>query len=275
MLLLTIATFAQDQTTGSRYFIRKHKPNQDTVFLLIGEERHILKKGWVLTETKGKSIIQRVLEDTISIVVKKDSAIALLNNWRVSDVKHTSEAPEKLIINPYTFKSPNENLNAKGYLKIPENGYITLVKDYFKWSAITIPFAYRPALNDTIGSKITTDLKIGTSLSYNYNWEFFKNRRIEAKKSLYGISLGIGFGFSKVTLNKGSTSLLPVPYKEEEDGLAFFLNPGLGLNLKGFQVVGFYGWDIGLTENVDDWNYNKKGYFGLGLGVDLATLGKL
>jgi hypothetical protein len=83
------------------------------------------------------------------------------------------------------------------------------------------------------------------------------------------------FGFSKVTLNTASTSLLKTPYKNEEDGLAFFIGPGIGLNLKGFQVNFSYGWDLAITKNVKDWNYNNKGYMGIGLGIGLDFLGKL
>ena len=187
----------------------------------------------------------------------------------------SDKEPNKLYLNPYNFKKPNEHLNTQSYIRIPENSYVVLTKSYIKWSAITIPFAIRSKLNDTIGSQVTTDLKIGASFSYNFNLEIFKNRRLKAEKSIYGISGGIGFGFSKVKLDKNTTSLYQKPLENEENGLAFFIGPGIGINLKGFQIVGLYGWDIGLTDNVKKWNYNKKGYFGLGLGVDLSVFGKL
>jgi hypothetical protein len=281
LLLLTVLfvylnLYGQDQNTAfNRYRIHARWDYQDSAYFQIGTKKDTLRAGWTITETKGGIQIQRtLLRDTI-VTTKVDSLIEIRSNWKAGEIKHTSDAPDKLLVNPYVFTNAQDAyLNKKFYLKIPENSRIILTRSFVKWSAITIPFAIRPALNDTIGSKITADLKIGASVSYNFNWETFKNRRIEAKKSVLGISGGIGFGFSKVTLDKSSTSLSEKPYENSEDGLAFFITPGIGINLKGFQIVGFYGWDIGLTKNVSDWNYNKRPYLGLGLGIDISTIGK-
>lgn len=262
-------------TFKNKYKINNNDAHQDTAYYQIGAKRDTLKAGWTIIETRGGIQIQRVLSKDTIIVSKIDSIVGITSNWKVSEVKHTNDAPDKLFINPFNFQDTSLSWrNAKFFLKIPENRQIVLMHTFFTWSAITIPFAVRPSLNDTIGNKITTDLKVGASFSFNYNREAFKNRRIEAKRSTKGISMGIGFGFSKVTLDKSSTSLSKEPYKESEDGLALFVNPGIGVNLRGFQVALFYGWDIGLTENVDDWNYNKKPYWGIGLGIDLSTFGK-
>lgn len=275
-ILLYLSSFGQEQSTAfDRYRIHPNWPNQQTAYYKIGMKRDTLKKGWITTEAKGNILIQRVLlKDTI-IVSVVDSPVQILSNWKIGELKYTNDSPEKLILNPYVFTNPHDDyLNDKFHLKIPENSSITLTHSFVKWNAITIPFAIRPALNDTIGSKVTADLKIGASFSYNFNWETFKNRRIEIKKSVIGISGGLGFGFSKVTLDKSSTSLSKEPFKNSEDGLALFITPGIGINLKGFQIAGFYGWDIGLTKNVTSWNYNKKPYFGIGLGIDIPTFGK-
>ena len=241
----------------------------------IGETKTVLKKGWTITETIGGVTIQRILAKDTVIISKKELPIKVTSDWKIGEVKYSDEAPDKLYLNPYPFTNKKDStLNNKSYIKIPNNGYVTLKKSFVKWNAITIPFAIRPALNDTIGSKVTTDLKIGAAISYNSNWERFKNRRVKAKKGIWGFSGGVGFGFSKVPLNKSSTSLLAEPYVNEEDGLAFFFAPGIGLNLKGFQINLSYGWDIPLTSNVKDWNYANKGYLGIGLGIRLDVFGK-
>ncbi|PKP12599.1 MAG: hypothetical protein CVU08_09655 [Bacteroidetes bacterium HGW-Bacteroidetes-3] len=274
-LLISLSIYAQQETEIGRYKLRMKKSSQDTVYMKIGETKTILKKGWTITESKGGVTVQRILLKDTVITNKKDVPVRVTVNWKIGEVKHSDDSPDKLYLNPYHFISPQDStLNNKSYLKIPDNGYVTLERSYVKWNAITIPFAIRLALNDTIGSKITTDLKIGASFSYNVNWETFKNRRLKAKKTVKGISGGIGFGFSKVILNSSSTSLLNTPYKNEEDGLAFFVAPGIGLNLKGFQINFSYGWDFPITDNTNDWNYANKGYFGIGLGVGLDVFGK-
>ncbi len=277
LISTTIKLNGQDvKIAYDRYRIHVNWDYQDTAYFQIGTKKDVLKSGWTIIETKGGVQIQRTLLKDTTITSKIDSAIKISGNWKASEVKHSNDAPDKLLLNPDSFTDKkNDHLNKKCYLKIPENSRIVLMHSFIKFSAITIPFAVRPSLNDTIGSKITTDLKIGGSVSYNMNWETFKNRRIEAKKSVVGISTGLGFGFSKITLDNTSTSLIEKPYKYAEDGLAFFINPGIGLNLKGFQIVGFYGWDFGLTKNVADWNYNKKKYLGIGLGIDITSFGKL
>lgn len=275
VLSTVLPTFAQQETEIGRYRLRNHISSQDTVYMKIGETKTTLKRGWVITETNGGITVQRtLLKDTV-IVFKKDIPVKVTSDWKIGEVKHSDDEPDKLYLNPYLFTNrADSTLNNKSYIKIPHNGYVSLKKSFVKWNAITIPFAIRPALNDTIGSKVTTDLKIGASVSYNVNWEKFKNRIIKAKKSIWGISGGVGFGFSKVTLDKSSTSLLAEPYENAEDGMALFFAPGIGLNLKGFQVNFSYGWDIPITSNVKDWNYANKGYFGIGLGVGLDIFGK-
>lgn len=276
ILGICFKSYGQDQNTAFKtYRLHTNWDYQDSAYYNIGTKKDTLRAGWTITETRGGVLIQRTLLIDTIITTKIDTLIVIGSNWKAGEIKHTSDAPDKLFVNPYVFTNPNDTyLNKKFYLKIPENKRIILTHRFIKLSAITIPFAGRPALNDSIGSKVTTDLKIGASVSYNFNWETFKNRRIEAKKSSLGVSVGVGFGLSKVTLDKSSTSLSKEPYKDSEDGLAFYITPGIGLNLKGFQVVGFYGWDIGLTKNVSDWNYNKKPYIGVGVGVDISTIGK-
>jgi len=278
MLLISIAlsTFAQQATEVGRYKLRPKQCSQDTVFMKIGSTKTILRKGWIITETKGGMMLQRPLTRDTLVIDKKDVPVRVTGKWKIGEVKHTDDAPDKLHLNPYHFTQAKDSLlNNKSYRKIKENVYVTLLRSYLRWNAITIPFAIRPALNDTIGSKITTDLKIGASFSYNVNWETFKNRRLMARKSVKGISGGVAFGFSKVTLSTSSTSLLDEPYKFDEDGLACFVSPGVGFNLKGFQINFSYGWDLPITRNVKDWNYARKGYIGIGLGVGLDVFGKI
>ena len=272
LVLIAFCLKAQDdqKNTAKNVYTLKYATK---AYYKVKTKKDTLKKGWIINEEIGRKNISRILEEDVVIVSKKDTSVIFSKNWKISEVKHTDKEPDKLYINPYIFKN-RKDLNTKMYIKIPENGFATLRRRYVKWSAITIPFALRPALNDTIGSKVTTDLKIGASISYNWNKQIYKNRRIKAAKSIRGLSTGIGFGFSKVTLDENSTSLLEKPYENEEDGLAFFIAPGIGLNLKGFQVSAFLGWDVGVTDNVSDWNYNKELYLGLGLGIDINTIGK-
>ncbi|WP_200974397.1 hypothetical protein [Echinicola sp. 20G] len=275
LLLLSLPSFSQQEKEISFYKLRPFIQTQDTVYMKTGKKKVHLKKGWIVTEEKAGVTVQRVLEKDSVFSVPQDIPVKVTSKWKIGEVKHTDDAPGKLYLNPYHFTSSKDtNLNHQSYLQIPENGYVRLLRHAVKWSAITIPFAVRPALNDTIGSKVKTDLKLGASISYNLNWETFKNRRFKAKNNAMGFAGGLGFGLSKVNLNASSTSLLEKPYEHEEDGLAFFLAPGIGINIRGFQLSFSYAWDIPLTQNVKDWNYANRGYYGVGLGINLDSFGK-
>lgn len=277
LLLLVSAAYAQqDEKLWQVYKLRKQKALQGTIYLENAVEHILLKKGWTLTEGKGNYAIEHTVTKDTVIILPKYAPVEVTGDWEIGEVKHSDDEPEKLYINLNHFpQKKNAYLNNKGYIYIPDNSSVRLIKYGAKLQAITIPFAYRFAINDTIGSKVTTDLKVGASVSYNINWETFKNRRIKAKKSVVGISGGLAFGLSRVVLDASSTSLLEQPYRYQEDGLALFVAPGIGLNLKGFQINISYGWDIPITDNVKDWNYAYRGYLGIGLGVGLQTLGSL
>jgi hypothetical protein len=272
--LAVLSAAAQDQKTAfNRYRLHKGWLHQDSAVYRLGTKTELLKAGWVLTENKGGVQVQRTLTQDSLLSYRVDSSIAISSNWKVGEIKHTAEAPDKLYMNPFVFTNPADaHLNGLFYLQIPENSRVVLTRSFIKWSAITIPFAIRPAINDTFGSKVTSDLKIGASVSYNFNWETFTNKRMDVGRSAIGISAGLGFGFGRIELDASTTSLSERPFVESEDGLAFFITPGIGLNLKGFQIVGFYGWDIGLTRNVSNWNYNRRPYIGIGIGVDKSAI---
>ncbi|SKC47892.1 hypothetical protein [Ohtaekwangia koreensis] len=277
LLLIALPAMAQQEIGTNVYHIRSYRKNQDTVYYTRQTKRVTVKRGSTITETIGNITVQRQLIKDSIILVNEEVVVRIPGNrWKAGEVKHTNDAPDKLYLDPWTFSDcDNTALNATCYIKIQPNSYVRLWRTYWKWSAITIPFAIRKSLNDTIDSKVTTDLKAGVSFSYNFNWETFRNRRIEAKKNVKGLSFGIGAGFSKVTLNETSTSLSEEPIKNEEDGLAFFIAPGITTNIRGIQAGVFYGIDFGLTDNVKQWNYNKKAYWGIALGIGLDIFGKI
>lgn len=279
LLIFSSSIFSQgiDGVFKDRWIIRGKPDSPRRVFYIDKDTTSIkLDSGWTISgETEGIPYQHTLNTDSIH-QIKIDKPVDITFKLKLSEVKHEDDKSDKLYFNTYHLKNSKESIyEGKGYIKVPENGYTTLVKSYLKISAISVPFTVRPALNDSIGQLVSNDLNLGASLSYNINLEFFKNRRIQAKKSVYGISAGLGFGLSKVTLDSASTSLSSNSYDSSQDGVALSLLPGIGINFKGFQVLAFYGLDFALTKNVKDWNYNKKPYFGFGIGFDISTFSKI
>lgn len=272
---LTCHSQQQETKTFNIYTLHHKKFNQNKVVLPIGTKNKILKAGWTITETIAGINIERTLAKDSIVSVPCDSVITVTKNWKIESIKHTTQEPNKVYLNPVTFKdSLGANLNQLVYIQLPVNEKVILTHLHTKWSAITIPFTIRPEIKNRLNSQVTSEFKIGTAFSLNHDWDVYKNRRIDVKKNTYGFSTGLGFGLGLVTLNNGSTQFSGANYDNEEEGLVFFITPGIGLNIRGFKILGFYGWDIGLTKNTKDWNYNKRPYIGIGLGFDFWTMKK-
>ena len=266
----------QERKMLNVYTLHHKQSNQNQVMVPIGQEKILLKAGWTITEEKAGIKIQRILTNDSLIIQPKDSMVVVTKNWKIIDIKYTTENPSKIFLSPVSFtEEENQHLNQIVYINLPVHEEILFTHLHTKWSAITIPFSIRPAISNRVNSQVTSEFKIGTKFSLNYDLEFFRNRRLDIKKRSYGISAGFGFGLGRVTLDNSSTSLSGANYENEEDGLVFFLTPGLGFNIRGFKILGFYGWDIGLTKNTNDWNYNRKPYIGIGLGFDFWTMKRL
>ncbi|MFY0608530.1 MAG: hypothetical protein JXR10_17570 [Cyclobacteriaceae bacterium] len=276
-IILTSTISLHSQGFDGVFMDKWHLPkNQEITLSEKVSEQVKLDSGWSITGIKGSITYQYSLSKDSVYSIKKDTAVVPKFSIRISEVKHENEKSDKLYFNTYSLKNSAATFyEGKGYIKVPENGYVKLIRSNVKLGAITIPLTVRPALNDTIGRAVSNDLKIGASISYNINMEFFKNRRIQAKKSVYGLSAGLGLGFSKITLDSLSTSLSSTVYDKSQDGVAVSLLPGLGVNFKGFQILAFYGIDFAITSNVKDWNYHQEPYYGFGIGFDISTFAKI
>ncbi|MFN3639342.1 MAG: hypothetical protein ACK4UK_00345 [Flavobacterium sp.] len=263
----------QERKTFNVYVLNPELTHQDTVIMPLGTKKEILKAGWTVTEFKNGFSVQRTLEKDSIITSKKDSVITIKNRWKFEHVKHTAAEPNKVYLNPVRFvDEAGAAFNTIAYIPLPPAEKVIFTHLHTKWSAITIPFTIRPAVRGRLNSQVTSEFKIGTSFSLNHDWEVYKNRRMDVKKNTYGFSAGLGFGLGRVPLNNSTTQLSGANYDDEEEGLVLFVTPGIGLNIRGFKLLGFYGWDIGLTKNTSDWNYNRKPYIGIGLGFDFWTL---
>lgn len=278
VLSLLLASSANAQFLGGKYFAscdpcgtvetaipRCKLYNSDSTTVQVPEGTYVenVKGGKRYFVRSDSSSTLRVQKDTLSVATCR---------WNAYEVVHSDSAPGKLVVNPGDVpdeKRACANLAAKTYLRIPENGHISMWHFFGRLSPLTIPLTFRPALSDSIGSKASADLKAGAYLSINLNKVKFHNRVVEAATTRYGLTAGVALGVSKVTLDSTSTSLDPAPITSQEDGISWFIAPGIGINVGGLQIGGFVGWEFGLTENVEKWNYDGERFYGIAIGVDL------
>lgn len=253
------------------YTLHLRQAQQARLYMPIGTHTQVLRAGWTLTETIGGYTVQRTLQQDTLITAPVDSLLRLHVPLRLEHIQHTKADPGKVYLNPFPFyDSSGARLNQIAYVALEPGEKILFTHVHTKWSAITVPFSIRPAVGN-LASQVTSEFKLGTAFSLNHDWEVHTNRRMDVRKNIYGFSVGMGFGLGRVPLNNGTTSLSGANYDNEQEGLILFITPGLGLNIRGFKVLGFYGWDVGLTRNTRDWNYNRKPYIGIGLGFDFWT----
>ena len=112
LILLSIPTIliAQTQETEhGRYRLHQNWKSNDTVYYKIGVKKDTLKAGWVIKEKKGDFEIERILKKDSIIKTKTDSAVVVKSNWKISEVLFSDKEPNKLYLNPYNFKKPNEH----------------------------------------------------------------------------------------------------------------------------------------------------------------------
>ncbi|WP_109830138.1 hypothetical protein [Reichenbachiella versicolor] len=287
ILTTLFCSFAQGDSNTRRVKYRLPR-SYDSIYVK-AKKSIIRPKGALVTKTSGGYTWQEKLEKTDTIKVDFYKKIKMNHVWYFDEVKYDDKTIEWVRLNPRKFKTIKNGVEIRKTkeknashptqeemrLKIDPNKFVRLNIRYFSIDILTLPFVYRPALNDTIGSQLSTNLSLGVSTTYNFGREYFRNRRLTAKRSITSFSSGLGFGFKKIDLDKSSTSLSDKPIMNEEDGLAFFLSPGIGFHTRGLTFTLMYGWDLPITENVKDWNYANEGYIAFGFGLGIDSIGKV
>lgn len=286
-LLILSYSFAQGDNNTRRIKYRVSK-KYDSIY--VKTQKNIIRpKGSIVTKTSGNFTWQEKLDKPDTIKEDKYVKIEMNHLWYFDEVKYDDKTIGWVRLNPRKFKTVRNGTEIRKAkekeaknptqeemrLKVEANKLIKLNISYFSIDVLTLPFVYRRALNDTIGSQLSTNLSLGLSTTYNFGKEYFRNRRLATKRSITSFSLGLGLGFKKVDLDKSSTSLSDNPLTNAEDGLAFFLSPGIGLHTRGLTFTLMYGWDIPITENVKDWNYANEGYIAFGFGIGIDSIGKV
>ena len=263
VLLLNTSPDANAQDNRGRGVYRLHITEQSPYFYRADSVCIRLTKGSFinLELEEGRSTTIKVMQDTC--IYKKQKKKVFIKEYikgvyLASEVKHEDDKPGVLIINPWTWsddgssQSPEilndkqiKDLNTKHYVDIAPNKKYSIWHNRWDYGALTIPFAIRPELNDTTKTSVTTDLNAAFHVRRSWNLESYKNRRIKAKMSSKGISLGALIGFSQIDLTPSNTDLDESPLTSSEDGLSIFLGPALAFNLFGAQLAIVYAWDFG------------------------------
>lgn len=242
------------------------------------------RKTFLVSFTGDSSKVEKPLKKNLKEIKKEksDELAAIYKDDRINEFLWSSFSKEKISV-----VSADKNDNTTYFKKYPENAYIKLEnRQYIKlkfsaWemAALTIPFKYRFETSQnsiTVPSEFSTDINISTFVGRTTGSLIYKNQASKKiKPHGSAISTGAFFGFSIVEIDSASTSLLgDEALTEKRTVLAF--SPGLGAvyNFMDFNVGLFFGWDIGLGNTAQKWNYSNKPWLGFGIGYNLTMLGK-
>ncbi|MBL7789383.1 MAG: hypothetical protein JNL75_06060 [Chitinophagales bacterium] len=181
----------------------------------------------------------------------------------------------------------NNSLYTKKYVKL-EKGESLIIGERFKlwrWNSylksnplalITIPFKIRPEISEG-GSKFYATANSGiTNLGLNCEITKFQLDKYNAsgKKTTIKAALGIWAAPSVEELDSLSTSgaggKLGKGAGKIEKSKQFFVSTGLTLTFS-YNDISFVivpaGWDIGTTSIGNNWVYDKKWWWGFGIGI--------
>jgi hypothetical protein len=165
----------------------------------------------------------------------------------------------------------------KSYIKLENRQYIKLRFSAWEVSALTIPFKYRFRTskgNLTAPAEVSADFNVSTFIARTAGNLTYRNQSYEkVKPEGSAFSAGVFFGLSASQIDSTSTSLLGAEaFSDSRSVISFSPGAGAVYNYLNFNVGLFIGWDIGLGNTAQKWNYSNKPWFGFGIGYNLAML---
>lgn len=140
-------------------------------------------------------------------------------------------------------------------------------------STFVIPIKYRnndddKQLKEEFSSSFNANLFIGISAGMT---SFTHRKKVKNKINTSKLTLGLFLGTSTVTLDKGNTSLADQPLIDDTKivkGLGSF-GFGLTYSFNKLNLGVFNGRDYSIGKYASKWNYNKKPWWGIGIGYSI------
>lgn len=140
-------------------------------------------------------------------------------------------------------------------------------------SPLTIPIKYRFGTESENGKKIDPELTAGINANLFAGWtlgrtNFFHRKKVGNLSNNLRLTIGAILGVSTIELNKSNTNPALPDETKLTKGLAS-LGSGLTISYNKINFGAFIGWDFGVGNQSNNWNYNKKPWVGLGVGYGI------
>lgn len=225
--------------------------------------------------------MKRLLNDTVFMNYYRVETSELPIEKTKSYYKHSSQIIEVLDKDQRTrFVLVSLDQDADYIIKLKNRDFISLNERSWNFSAITIPIKLRPKLEEG-DVEIKEDWSASLNLGFfgGHTWGKYRRRYEKPNlKTLPSLSITVG-GFvsaGTASLDSLSTRIGREPFKDGNKATIGVFSPGLGIvfSVFNFDLGVFYGCDMGVGADSRNWNYNRRGWLGFGLGYNIFKIGQ-
>ncbi|WP_411274201.1 hypothetical protein [Daejeonella sp.] len=142
--------------------------------------------------------------------------------------------------------------------------YIVVPFRAWTWGVSATPFRYRPKTGNTF-STISSSLGVNLNYGRTFGWSTISPRAINN----FSTTVGPFIGLSSVDLKK-STVKSPTTWTTDRTNAAFTYGMNAIFARNNFGLVLSIGFDNNFGENSNEWSYQKKAWFGIGVNTSLG-----
>ena len=132
------------------------------------------------------------------------------------------------------------------------------------WGVGTTPFRYRPKADSSFAT-ISTSLGVSINFGRTFGWSTISPRTINN----FSITLGPFVGISSVDL-KRSTVKKPHEWQQDRTNVAVSYGLNASFARNNFGVVLSIGLDNNFGEDSNEWSYQNRPWFGIGVNTGLG-----
>jgi hypothetical protein len=206
-----------------------------------------------------------------NLSISKDSILINFWLWEKNKKTYYGSTPEERTTFPF-------DPQTKYFMQLKNRQFESFYYTNYELAILTIPFKCHFGYNTdgkTVDPVFNTNINISTFLGKrmgraSYSYDMYKGM----VENNWSVTLGAFLGIGAQKLDSASTSLSEIPLSKEADIPAVSYGLGLLFNISDFNLGVFLGWDKGLGEIGEKWNFDNKPWLGFGFGYKLAFLGK-
>ena len=217
---------------------------------------------------------ERHLINTLQYILRKQDSLWINDKYFLPFRNSTFKIYELNSLGDTTHIYYKKYTNEPYFVKIQNRGCVRFKYRSWESGALTVPFKYRPKskMHGTeIADDFSADLSVGAYFGYALGKITYTYRTDEERDpTKIQFSFGPFISFSRVEIDSNST--LSAKDRLSTKRAILTLSPGIGMmiSIANTRIGLFSGIDIGAGDVSKKWDYNKKIWFGFGIGYNVG-----